>query len=67
MLLMATRFYIRNDFEVNKKFLSIANDYYQTGAEMLNLTNKEEAAEAINSYVKQNTNHTIREFITEGT
>lgn len=67
MLLMATRLYIRNDFEVNKKFLSIANDYYRTGAEMLNLTNKEEAAEAINSYVKQNTNHTIREFITEGT
>lgn len=64
---MSTRLYIRKDFEVNKEFISVANDYYQTGAEMLNLTNKEEAAEAINSYVKQNTNHTIREVITEGT
>lgn len=64
---MSTRLYIHKDFEVNKEFISVANDYYQTGAEMLNLTNKEDAAEAINSYVKQNTNHTIREVITEGT
>lgn len=63
---MSTRLYIRSDFVVNKDFQSIASDYYETGAGMLNLTNKEEAVKAINNYMKKNTNNTIREVVTEG-
>lgn len=60
---VANKIYIQNGYSINKRFETVARQYYNADVENVDFEKNEDAAKTMNQYVEQQTNHMIKDFI----
>ena len=60
---LANKVYLQEGFEAKERYLQLLNQYFMTSADVLDFTNPSDAADHINTFVKEKTNGLIDSII----
>ncbi|XP_044253427.1 antichymotrypsin-2-like [Tribolium madens] len=62
----ANKIYLKTGFEVRDEFKKVASDVFEAGLENIDFSKKEEAAQTMNQWVEDQTEHKIQNLISPG-